>query len=142
MRPVQRNTALSDQSPKLLRLDHVQLAIPAGSEDSCRQFWGDLLGLVEIPKPKGLAGRGGLWFQLGEVELHLGVEADFRPAKKAHPAFIVRNIEDLAEGLTSAGYATRWDTSIADRRRFFTYDPFGNRLEFIAEETTTKAASA
>ncbi len=122
---------MTTKAPLALHLDHIQLAIPAGSEDQCRAFWAGLLGLGELPKPEGLAGRGGLWLQLGTQELHLGVEADFRPAQKAHPGFVVSDITGLAETLTSAGHPVRWDTAIAGRKRFFTQDPVGNRLEFI-----------
>jgi len=120
--------------PRLLRLDHVQIAVPSGAEAECRAYWGGLLGLAEIPKPAGLAGRGGLWFRLGEAEIHLGVEVAFRPAKKAHPAFIAADIAALAQRLQKAGRAVLWDDAIAGRRRFFTEDPVGNRIEFIGAQ--------
>lgn len=112
-------------------LDHVQLAIPAGGEEECRKFWGDLLGLPELPKPVALAKRGGVWFRHGNGELHLGVEENFQPAHKAHPGFVVQDISALAARLTEAGYDIRWDDAIKGRERFFMDDPFGNRLEFI-----------
>lgn len=118
----------------MLRLDHIQMAIPAGSEDTCRAFWTGILGLVELPKPEGLAGRGGAWFQLGAHELHLGVEADFCAARKAHPAIAAPEIGDLALRLAEAGASVIWDDSIAGRRRFFTTDPVGDRIEFIGED--------
>lgn len=117
----------------LLRLDHLQLAIPEGGEPACRAFWGGLPGLAEGPKPAGLAGRGGLWFRAGQIALHLGVGAGFSPARKAHPGFVMRDIAALAERPTVAGHAVTWDSAIAGRRRFFTADPFGNRLEFMGE---------
>lgn len=111
-----------------LTLDHIQLAIPPGSEATCRGFWTGLLGCAEIDKPPALKSRGGAWFRIGAQELHLGVEADFAPARKAHPAFLVADIDDLAARLSGP---VRWDVAIAGRRRFFTEDPVGNRLEFI-----------
>ncbi|NDV02567.1 VOC family protein [Pseudoroseicyclus tamaricis] len=115
------------------RLDHVQLAMPAGGEDACRAFWVDVLGMTEVEKPAGLAGRGGLWLRKGAVELHLGVAEPFAPATKAHPCFAVPGLDTLAEALEAAGHTVRWDSEIAGRRRFFTDDPFGNRVEFMAE---------
>ena len=116
-----------------MRLDHIQLAIPEGAEDLCRPFWCELLGLAELAKPEGLATRGGAWFCAQGVEVHLGVEPGFRPAKKAHPAFVTGGLEALAERLAAAGRPVRWDAAIAGRRRFFSEDPVGNRLEFIGE---------
>lgn len=115
-----------------LRLDHVQLAIPAGAEDACRAFWAGLAGLTEIEKPEALRPRGGVWFAGAGFELHLGVEVDFRPARKAHPAFAVTDLPALAERFGAAGHPIRWDDSIAGRARFFTEDPVGNRIEFLA----------
>jgi hypothetical protein len=89
--------------------------------------------LAEKPKPPVLAARGGLWLTAGAVEIHLGVERDFRPAKKAHPAFRVRNLDQLCARLTEAGYPPVWDTEIPGVRRFYVSDNLGNRLEFIAE---------
>lgn len=113
-------------------IDHVQLAIPPGAEDQCRAFYGDALGFVETSKPPELAKRGGVWFLAHGIELHLGVEADFRPARKAHPAFIARDVDAVAARLTASGYNVEWDTNIPGRRRFFTADPLGNRLEIMA----------
>jgi catechol 2,3-dioxygenase-like lactoylglutathione lyase family enzyme len=115
----------------MLQLDHVQLAIPAGSEPDCRAFWCDVVGLEEIAKPAALAGRGGLWLALTGAELHLGVDRHFAPAKKAHPGFRVPDVEALAERLEKAGAPVIWDEAIAGRRRFFTEDPVGNRIEFL-----------
>jgi catechol 2,3-dioxygenase-like lactoylglutathione lyase family enzyme len=118
----------------LTRLDHILLAIPPGSEDRCRPFYVGVLGMTEQRKPDALAARGGLWLRSGTVEIHLGVEKDFRAAKKAHPALRVSDIDALAEAMTGAGYQPVWDDDIEDIRRFFVFDPVGNRLEFIAEE--------
>jgi catechol 2,3-dioxygenase-like lactoylglutathione lyase family enzyme len=120
----------------MLRLDHVQLAIPAGTEAACRAFYVGVLGMTELQKPPELAKRGGLWVRSGEVEIHLGVEADFRPARKAHPGIVVADIEALAARLSEAGHAPAWDEAIPGLRRFFTADPLGNRLEFIGSNET------
>ncbi len=118
-----------------LGIDHVQLAAPAGCEAEARRFFGELLGLEELPKPAPLAARGGLWFQCGAQQIHIGVEKDFRAAKKAHPALRLRDeaaIEALKARLQSAGVATRDDREIEASARFFAEDPWGNRLEFVA----------
>jgi len=115
---------------KALALDHFQLAMPRGEEPAARAFYGRVLGLAEIPKPEPLAARGGLWFQCGPQQLHLGVDDDFRPAKKAHPAFVVDNLEALAKELQAEGYPVVLDSvQIEGGRRIFTEDPFGNRVE-------------
>jgi enamine deaminase RidA (YjgF/YER057c/UK114 family)/catechol 2,3-dioxygenase-like lactoylglutathione lyase family enzyme len=121
--------------PPLLGVDHVQLAAPPGCEAAGRRFFGELLGLQELPKAAALAVRGGLWFQCGAQQIHVGVEQDFRPAKKAHPALRLRDeaaIEGLKARLAEAGVATRDDHEIEDVARFFAEDPWGNRLEFVA----------
>jgi catechol 2,3-dioxygenase-like lactoylglutathione lyase family enzyme len=115
----------------MLRLDHVQLAIPEGAEDLCRHFYVDLLGLAEVPKPPGLAGRGGLWLESGPVKIHLGVEDDFRPARKAHPALAVSDLDSLAQRLSAPGCQPIWDDAIAEIRRFYVADPVGNRIEVM-----------
>jgi catechol 2,3-dioxygenase-like lactoylglutathione lyase family enzyme len=113
-------------------IDHVQLAIPIGSEASARRFYGELLGLTEIPKPPNLAARGGAWFQCGPLQLHLGVESDFRPAKKAHPALLVSDLAGLLKTLTAAGCEVKYDSEpVQGFDRAFTYDPFGNRIELV-----------
>lgn len=117
----------------LSALDHVQIAMPAGQEAAARQFYRDLLGLSEIPKPASLAKRGGVWFQGAGFQVHLGVEQDFQPAKKAHPCFRTRNLDRLQQALESAGVATIPDSEIPGVRRFYANDPFGNRLEFQEE---------
>ena len=111
-------------------LHHVQIACPAGAEDSLRGFYGDVVELPELPKPPVLAARGGVWFQAGAQELHCGVQEGFVPARKAHPAFAVTDLDVLAARLETAGYALTWDTSIPGLRRFHTADPVGNRVEF------------
>jgi catechol 2,3-dioxygenase-like lactoylglutathione lyase family enzyme len=113
-------------------IDHVQLAIPVGSEPSARRFYGELLGLTEIPKPPNLAARGGAWFQCGPLQLHLGVESDFRPAKKAHPALLVSDLAGLLKTLTAAGCEVKYDSEpVQGFDRAFTYDPAGNRIELV-----------
>jgi catechol 2,3-dioxygenase-like lactoylglutathione lyase family enzyme len=112
------------------RLDHVQLAMPAGGEARAREFYRDLLGIPEIPKPADMAKRGGCWFERGELKVHLGVEADFRPARKAHPGFIVSELLALLARLRSAGYSTE-ERSVPGYLRVFVDDPFGNRIELM-----------
>jgi Double zinc ribbon len=113
---------------------HVQVAIPAGGEARGRAFYGGLLGLDEIPKPAALRERGGLWYRIGTLELHLGAESDFRPARKAHPAFAVEHLERLRRHLQAHGVSTRDDVILPDRTGFYCDDPFGNRLEFVQAE--------
>ena len=112
-------------------VDHVQLAAPPGSEDRLRAYYADVLGMTEIPKPPVLAARGGCWFQAGAVQLHLGVEADFRPARKAHPGLRVTGIEQYAARLEARGAQVDWDENLPGHRRFYSEDPVGNRLEFL-----------
>jgi catechol 2,3-dioxygenase-like lactoylglutathione lyase family enzyme len=114
-----------------LALDHLQLAMPRGREAEARAFYGDILGLKELTKPPNLAARGGVWFALGTQQFHLGVEQDFHPAKKAHPAFLAENLEDFRERLQSRGFAPYEDEPLAGYDRFYVADPFGNRLEFL-----------
>jgi catechol 2,3-dioxygenase-like lactoylglutathione lyase family enzyme len=116
---------------EVLALDHLQLAMPAGREAQARAFYGDILGLRELTKPANLAVRGGVWFALGTQQLHLGVEGDFRPAKKAHPAFLVHDVARLRARLEQAGYAPYEDEPLAGYKRFYVADPFGNRLELM-----------
>ena len=120
--------------PALVALDHVQLAMPRGEEDRARGFYCLLLGLREIEKPENLKARGGCWFTNGAVNVHVGVDPDFHAAKKAHPAFRVVAIDQFAAHLHSAGHPVTWDRTLPHVRRLFTHDPFGNRLELIAEE--------
>jgi catechol 2,3-dioxygenase-like lactoylglutathione lyase family enzyme len=113
-------------------IDHVQLAMPAGEEESAQLFYRDLLGMVEIPKPPQLAKRGGCWFASGGVQLHLGVEKDFRAAKKAHPALRCFDYDGLTSRLRAAGVETKEDESVPGVRRCHVFDPFGNRIELAA----------
>jgi catechol 2,3-dioxygenase-like lactoylglutathione lyase family enzyme len=116
----------------ILGLDHVQLAMPRGEEDTARQFYAGILGLTELEKPPKLAKRGGLWFALGgQQQVHLGVEDEFRPARKAHPAILVHGVAELRERLTSRGFAPIDDEPLPGFQRFYVADPFGNRLEFL-----------
>jgi catechol 2,3-dioxygenase-like lactoylglutathione lyase family enzyme len=115
----------------LIAIDHVQLAMPAGNEDKARHFYGALLGLEEVEKPAALAGRGGCWFEHGAVRVHLGVEGEFRPARKAHPAFLVDDLDGLTDRLQAAGFATEPDEALPGYRRCYVSDPFGNRLELM-----------
>jgi catechol 2,3-dioxygenase-like lactoylglutathione lyase family enzyme len=114
-----------------LEIDHVQIAIPKGGEILGRAFFGDLLGLTEVEKPINLAARGGLWFVAGSHQIHLGVDADFRAAKKAHVALTTAFFDKLRARLEAAGYIIQNDDVSDGRKRFFTHDPFGNRIEFI-----------
>jgi catechol-2,3-dioxygenase len=116
-------------------LDHVQVAAPPGCEREARRFYGELIGLAELPKPEVLAGRGGAWFACGAQQLHVGVAEDFAAARKAHPAFRVTDVADLerlAERLDHAGVAVRWDEDLPGARRFYAEDPWGNRVELLA----------
>ena len=115
----------------LRAIDHVQLAMPAGQEDAARAFYAGLLGLPETPKPAHLATRGGCWFESDTVKLHLGVEQDFRPAKKAHPALLVSDLPSLVGRLTAAGVEVVDDEPLDGFDRVYVYDPFGNRLELL-----------
>lgn len=115
------------------RLDHVQLAMPAGGEDDARAFYAGLLGLTEVPKPERLAGRGGCWFTAGAAMVHLGVDPDFRPARKAHPALLVRGLAELARRLREAGVPVTEDGDSA-----YVDDPFGNRVELLERSDTLR----
>jgi len=112
-------------------IDHVQLAAPAGCEDAARRFFGELLGLEELEKPEPLRSRGGVWFRAGAQQLHVGVEADFSPAHKAHPAFSVSSYDQLQNRLRAAGVEVVDDDSIPDLRRCYVADPWGSRIELV-----------
>ena len=114
-----------------LGIDHIQLVMPQGQEAAARQFYGEVLGMPEVPKPANLIQRGGAWFQCGALQLHLGVEADFRPARKAHPGILVSDVKALIARLQQAGVAMVDDVQIEGYQRVFAFDPFGNRLEFM-----------
>jgi catechol 2,3-dioxygenase-like lactoylglutathione lyase family enzyme len=116
---------------RVLALDHVQLAMPAGGEDQARGFYCDVLGLTEVPKPANLAGRGGVWLAAGTLKLHLGVEAEFRPARKAHPALLVANLPALLEACERAGCPATVDEPLEGYSRAYLSDPFGNRIEVL-----------
>jgi catechol 2,3-dioxygenase-like lactoylglutathione lyase family enzyme len=113
------------------RLDHVQLAMPPGGETRAREFYHGLLELPEIPKPPELAKRGGCWFERDELKIHLGVESDFRPARKAHPALIVSDLRTLTDRLRVAGCTLRDDEPLEGYHRIYVDDPFGNRIELM-----------
>ena len=112
-------------------IHHVQLACPAGSEAALREFYGGVLGLDEVAKPPVLAARGGCWFRGHGIELHLGVEEDFRPARKAHPGLLVEGLDAWAARLRDAGYPVTFDGDFPGMHRFYSQDPHGNRLEFL-----------
>ena len=111
-------------------LDHVQVAAPPGCERDARRFFGDVLGLPELPKPEELASRGGVWFACGDGEVHVGVDEAFSPARKAHPAFRVRDLPAVRERLAAAGHGPAEEAEFGGVARFYVDDPFGNRLEF------------
>jgi extradiol dioxygenase family protein len=113
-------------------LHHVHLAIPLGAEGRARQFYGDVLGCEELAKPSTLVNRSGVWFRYGGVELHLGVDEDHLPARKAHPGILVGDLDELEARLRAAGHAVEPDYLLPGYRRFYVFDPFGNRLEFLA----------
>ena len=115
----------------IVGIDHVQLAMPAGHEEEARRFYAGLLGIPEIPKPAALVRRGGAWFENRQVKLHLGVDPEFRPARKAHPALLVKDLPGLIERLRSAGVEVSDDEPLAGYDRVHVTDPFGNRLELM-----------
>jgi catechol 2,3-dioxygenase-like lactoylglutathione lyase family enzyme len=115
----------------ILGLDHVQVAAPAGCEATARRFYGELLGLSEVEKPERLRSRGGVWFRCGEQQLHVGVDDDFRPARKAHPAFAVSAYDELLSRLREGGVEVEADDAIKGVRRSYLHDPWGNRLELV-----------
>ena len=116
---------------QIVGLDHVQLAMPPGGEAEARHFYGEVLGLAEVEKPAPLAAKGGCWFAGPGTAVHLGVQADFVPARKAHPAFRVADLEACHRALEAAGVTATGDSSVPGVRRLHVFDPFGNRLEFI-----------
>jgi len=119
----------------ILGLDHVQLAAPPGCEDAARAFFGGLLGLVEVDKPEPLRSRGGVWFAAGAQQLHVGVAELHVPARKAHPAFATDDLDAVAERLAASGAPVEWDESLPNLRRFYTADPWGNRIELVSADT-------
>jgi catechol 2,3-dioxygenase-like lactoylglutathione lyase family enzyme len=124
----------SAQPAAIAGLDHAQLAMPLGAEDAGRAFYAGVLGMVEMTKPPVLAARGGCWFSGHRADVHLGVESDFRPAEKAHVGLAVTDVDKMAARVADAGHRVLWDDELAPRRRFFTADPFGNRIEILARQ--------
>jgi catechol 2,3-dioxygenase-like lactoylglutathione lyase family enzyme len=119
---------------RVLAVDHVQLAMPAGEEERARDFYRGVLGIRETPKPPHLAVRGGVWFEEGALKIHLGVEKEFRPAKKAHPALLVEGLSELVEKCRAAGYEVVSDEPLEGYQRVYVSDPFGNRIELMEPE--------
>ncbi len=118
-------------SGKVVAIDHVQLAMPEGGEAEARRFYADLLGIPEVAKPPNLAARGGCWFEQAGLKVHLGVEREFLPARKAHPAFLVDDLSALISRLQAAGIPTTGDEPLAGFLRRYVSDPFGNRIELM-----------
>jgi catechol 2,3-dioxygenase-like lactoylglutathione lyase family enzyme len=112
-------------------LHHVQLAMPTGEEEVARAFFVGVLGMTEVEKPPVLAARGGAWFRAGGLELHLGVEEGFRPARKGHPGILVSDLDEVVHRLRARGQDVTWDGDFPGLRRVYAHDPFGNRLEFL-----------
>ncbi|MCP3774992.1 VOC family protein [Paenibacillus sp. MZ04-78.2] len=123
------------EANEYIGIDHVQLAAPAGCEKEARAFYRELLGMREIPKPEPLQARGGVWFSCGPHEVHIGVQTDFAPASKAHPAFQVKDIGKLKQALSEKGIVIQEDVPLEGVLRFHCLDPFGNRLEFVQRLT-------
>jgi catechol 2,3-dioxygenase-like lactoylglutathione lyase family enzyme len=141
-------TSISGTSQRVVGIDHVQLAMPPGGEPEARRFYAGALGLTEVPKPAALAARGGCWFETSSsssataVKIHLGVESDFRPARKAHPALVVNDLDALLRAITEAWPVEAiWSDEIPGTRRCHIDDPFGNRIELIAAESTPETHS-
>ena len=116
---------------RVVRLDHVQLAMPAGGEAEAVAFYEGILGIAQVPKPDHLATRGGCWFEDGDLKVHLGVDPDFRPATKAHPAFIVDDVHRIAGAVAAAGFGVNEDEPLDGYHRVYVTDPFGNRVELM-----------
>lgn len=115
-----------------MRLHHVQVSCPEGGEGAVREFYGRLLGLSEVSKPTSLAANGGVWFRGDGYELHVGVQYSFVPARKAHPAFLVDDLDEISARLSAAGIDVTWDERFPGYRRFHLFDPHGNRVEVMA----------
>lgn len=116
---------------EFISIDHIQLAAPPASEEAAREFFGEVLGLEELPKPEELAKRGGVWFLMGDKQIHIGIQKDFVPAKKAHPAFEIKNLGHLKSRIEDYDIETIDDEALEGADRFYVHDPFGNRLEFL-----------
>ena len=121
---------------RIRRLDHILLAMPAGRESEAKKFYQGILGIPEATKPSELAARGGCWFEDGELKVHLGVEKNFAPARKAHPAFIVDDLAALISALVQAGFPISHDEPLEGYDRIFVHDPFGNRIELMEVKTS------
>lgn len=126
---------MASEPIELRGIDHVQVAAPPGSEDEARRFYGELLNLPELEKPEPLRARGGAWFACGPHQLHVGIADPFAAASKAHPALAVAagDLDRLASRLAEAGCAVKWDDTIPGTRRFFTADPWDNRIELVEQ---------
>ena len=123
----------------IVRLDHVQLAMPAGREAEAIAFYEGVLGIRHVPKPNHLARRGGCWFEDGDLKVHLGVDGDFRPATKAHPAFVVEDVHRIAAAVAAAGLPVVDDEPLEGYARVYVADPFGNRIELMQPEPVADA---
>ncbi len=121
-------------------LHHVQVSCPEGGEPEVRWFYGQLLDLQEVAKPPDLARRVGVWFRGDGYELHVGVETPFAPARKAHPAFLVDDLDHCAQRLAAAGVDLMWDDSFPSYRRLHAHDPHGNRVEILGAASATPSA--
>ena len=128
---MQDHAILTGMNSRVARIDHIQIAAPEGCESAARDFYGSVLGMKEIEKPPVLRARGGCWFECGSQQPHIGVERNFLPAKKAHPAFAVFHLDELGKTLTDRGVAIVDDDNLPGTRRFYAEDPWGNRLEFV-----------
>ena len=115
-----------------MRLHHVQVSCPPGGEDKARHFYAAALGMTEVAKPAALAARGGVWFRDGSCEIHVGVEEGFTPARKAHPALLVDDVEAVAARVAACDFAVRWDDAFPGYRRFYSADGHGNRVEVLS----------
>jgi catechol 2,3-dioxygenase-like lactoylglutathione lyase family enzyme len=133
---VGKSAKLALMTYRVQGIDHVQIAIPEGGEPRAETFYGGLLGFEQLTKPAALAGRGGCWFQAGSVQLHVGADPNFSPAKKAHPAFLFDGLDELIAALEAAGHEVRIGATINGVAQRFTDDPFGNRIELIEASTS------
>ena len=123
------------------RIHHVNIVMPAGGEPAARAFYGGLLGFREIPKPDEMAGRGGVWFAMGGIDLHVGVDPEFQPARKAHVAYEVTDLDGLRRRVGALGHPTRDDVPLPGYRRFHTEDPFGNRVEVLESDPAEESVA-
>ena len=126
--------------PVITGIAHVQVAITPGGEDRARAFYGELLGLREVPKPESLADRGGAWFACGPQEIHCGVEAEVAPTRR-HPALLVSRLDTLRQTLEQGGVACDAGRPLPGYQRFYVADPFGNRLEFLESDNSCDDAA-